>query len=374
MKGVLLHALLAALGLGWAYQTWTQPAAPSEKPSDEVVLLDCKPDQLESLELELASHTVALNPTRGKDGVQNWMVAQQKKKPEEPPKPSADAGTESPAEKPAAPPAAPAKPQARVFDPLAPVTFLASKKLDAVLAGLLPVRALRELGVIETKHEADFGLDKVTTHLRVACGGQKLALEVGGRTYGVGDYYVRDLRSKKSYLLPGKLLSDLQSAQFRLMQNDLHDFSLADVDEAVIEAGGKTRRLSHRNRQTKGQAQWVDASAPDRRNELYGNWFQRVGQLRARGYLERDAAPGSDLSIPKKPPVSVVTIELKLEGKPKGKLEIVRVDTDEAGFYYARSEATHAWVTLYDSLVKPVEEDIAMVVAGEDAASAAPAP
>jgi hypothetical protein len=65
-----------------------------------------------------------------------------------------------------------------------------------------------------------------------------------------------------------------------------------------------------------------------------------------------------------------------MEGKPKGKLEIARVDTKKEGLYYARTETTGRWVVLYDSLAKQVEDDVAMVVGAEEqpaAPSAAPA-
>jgi hypothetical protein len=35
-----------------------------------------------------------------------------------------------------------------------------------------------------------------------------------------------------------------------------------------------------RNRTSREEARWVDAAAPDTRNELFGTWFTRVGRLK----------------------------------------------------------------------------------------------
>jgi hypothetical protein len=159
------------------------------------------------------------------------------------------------------------------------------------------------------------------------------------------------------------------------MQTELHDFALTDVDEAAISAKGMQRKLLHRNRLVKEEARWVDAAQPDRRNELFGNWFERLARLKAKAYLGDGEQPGSDLKITASAPQPVVVVEYKLEGKPKDKLELVRVDTDQGAFYYAKSGTTKRWVSMYDSLAKQVDEDVAMVVGAEEApAESTPAP
>src|SRR4029077_14972799 len=129
-----------------------------------------------------------------------------------------------------------------------PFTFLASKKFDDTLKVLAPLRATRGLGEVPKARFKEFGFDKVGTYLRVDCGGRKVTLEVGARTYGSGDQYARDPKTKQAYLVRGQMLMDLQSAQYKFMQTDLHDFADTDVDDAVIKAAGKERHLVHRNR------------------------------------------------------------------------------------------------------------------------------
>lgn len=359
MKGLAIHAVLAVAGLLFAYQTWTRPAVvEEEKPSDEVVLLPCQPDKLEQLELELPTHTVLLRPERQAGHTAYWITATPAKKPE----------TTSPDDV----QEAEVKGVKRI-DATAPVTFRGNANTEPLLAQLLPVHAIRDLGKLEASRDAEFGFDKAGTHFRVKCDGKSIDLTVAGRTYGNNDSYVRDPKTGKTYLMLGKPFIDLQSAQYKLMQSELQPFTLADVDEAVISAGDQAKRLLQRDRAIKGQAQWVDADKPDQRNETFGNWFDRVARLRVRAYLPRGVEPGSELTPPAAA-VPVMKIEYKLDGATKGHLEVVRVDgPDGEHWYYGRSDATDVWVTLFDTAVKEVEADLPLVV-GEGANSSLAAP
>jgi hypothetical protein len=145
----------------------------------------------------------------------------------------------------------------------------------------------------------------------------------------------------------------------------LHPWKPEDVEEVVVEAQGAKKKLIHRDRKLQ-QAQWVDDAAPAKRNELYANWFSRLSRLRARAYLDRGAEPGSDLKAAGSA-TPVVRIDYKVAdaGNTKGSLELVRVDENGVGHYYARTETTHAWVALFDSAAKDVEQDVGMVVGVE---------
>lgn len=409
MKSVLTHGVLALLGLGFAYQTWTRPPESDEpeKPGQSV-LLECSKDSFSKLEYEVPTHKVTIVPQKEKDGLEYWITSVHKKiEPKEKPKDAkaaadkaaadkaaadkaaaakaaAGSGAPKPADakvdanaKPAEPPkpTEPAKPAeddankpARKYDPEAPFVFAANPKFDEMLGWITPLHANRSLGKLAKDKEKAFGLDNVGTYLRIECGGKKVALDVGGRTFGSGDRYVRDHQSGDVYLVDGPKLTDLQSAQFKFMQGDVHNFTLDDVDEVTIKAAGKERRLMHRNRKVKEEATWVDAANPDRRNELYGNWFQRLAMLKVRAYLGPKEEPGADLQIPALGSAPVMTIDYKVDGKPSGKLEVVRVDTKPGPMYYGRSEATHRWVALFESTAKQLEDDVPLVVGAEQPA------
>ncbi|HKU41693.1 MAG TPA: DUF4340 domain-containing protein [Polyangiales bacterium] len=357
MKSVLVHGLLALFGLGFAYQTWTREPDAEEAPGS-VTVAECREGDLSKLRLESETNIVTVEPQKQKDETLYWVTVQKKVKP--PVKPAADpnkpdAGAAE-AQKPAEPP-----PEEK------PKVFLANKAFQDYLKLLSPLKAAQGLGTLPKDKLADFGFDKIETTLDVSCGGKQLEFEAGARTFGTGQRYVRDSKSQAAYLFNDDLVSDLQSAQFKFMQTDLHDFTNADVEEITVEVRGTKKRLLQRDRKLSDRAQWVDAAAPAKRNELYGNWFARVSRVRAREFLPRGAEPGSELKAAAGEITPVLRIDYKVEGKPNGSLELVKVEENGTAHYYARSEATRGWVTVYDSSAKEVEQDAAMVVGLEEA-------
>ncbi len=375
MRGVLFHGLLALLGLVFAYQTWTRKPEQDVVPG-EVTALPCTLASLQQINLDTPTHSIVVEPEREQSGDRYWITVRRKSEAEITGKPveqvsKPDAGKPFDATSPVTAKDKPAKPAA--VDPLVPKRFLANAEFDAYLKRLAPLRAARALGALPKDKLADFGFNDVGTHLNVSCGGQKLTLDVGTNTFGAAERYARDAKTKLAYLFDAELITDLQAAQFKFMQTELHGFPLSEVDEAKVEARGATRRLIHRDRALKQQAQWVDASQPARRNELYGNWFDRLSKLRIKDFLPPGAEPGSDLQGAAEGSTPVVTVDYMQGGKPKGKLELVRVDAAGAAHYYARTETSRGWTSLYDSGAKDVDQDAAMVVGLQEAAPAKPA-
>lgn len=350
MKSVAIHAVLALAGLGLAYQTWTREPDEQERPDSEVTVLNCAEGEFEAINLETPTHTFVVEPQKRGDDTLYWITSQRK-----PPK-------KKEAEPTSQPTAQPAKP----VDLPKPKRFLASSKFTDFLGSITPLRAVQSLGEIPEADFEKFGFDEVGTHFSLSCGGKKVELDVGGRTYGTGKRYVRQPSTKVAYVVEGKLIQDLQSAQYKFMQVALHDFEFADVDEAKVEGQGGSRRLLHRNHKVKAQARWVDASEPDRRNELFGNWFDRLKKLKVQDYLPDAAAPGSDLEAPSQVPATpVVKIEYSLEGESKGSFELVRVDGADKPVYYVKTETTRNWTRVYDSVAKQIDTDVPMVVGVE---------
>lgn len=397
MRSIALHALFAFVGLGLAYQTWTREEE-EERPEGEAIVLACEPDELVELSIETPTNIVRVEPLGSGEGRYYWIETRRKRPEDKPEAKKADAGvasepapgttneTKAPeAETPQTPEPVDAAAAAAAAEKkkkeeeeakkkeqeiYAPKRFMASSKLAEYLTKIAPLRAVRGLGEIPESEFKPYGFDEVGTFLHVGCGGRKVEFQVGGRTFGSGQRYLRDPATKQVYLFEAAVTSDLESAQYKFMQIELHAFPLSDVDEAVVRAHGAERRLLHRERNDKNKAQWVDKAEPDRRNETYGNWFDRVARLRVTDYLKEGAKPGSELEAAGAM-TPVVAVEYLLEGKPKDKLEIVRVDAEGKGLYYARTGATRAWTRIYDSIAKEVEQDAALVMGVEQAEGSA---
>jgi len=375
MKGVIIQALLAVFGLVFAYQTYTRK--PEENTVTGVTLAECNREDIKKVYLNTATVEVTAEPVKEGSETTFWITTRHRppeevtaldptKNPRRSPPTLKPAAAESTAG--AAGGAAPAEPAKKddkkePSDAHKPKRFLANGAFNAYLARLTPVRAYRSLGKLDEKQDADFGYGKTLGFLELECGGTSLELQSGSRAFGASQRYLRDTKTGVTYLFDEPTIGDLESAQFKFMQADLHPWKSEDIEEVVIEAQGAKKKLIHRDRKLQ-QAQWVDEAAPAKRNELYANWFSRLSRLRARAYLERGAEPGSDLKAAGSS-TPVLRIDYKVADKPKGTLELVRVDENGVGHYYARTETTRAWVALFDSAAKDVEQDVGMVVGVE---------
>jgi len=341
MKSVIVHAVLAVFGLVFAYQTWARKPEEVALPG-AVEITQCGAAALQKLQLQSSTLEVSVERAAVDGDAVFWFTTQPK--------------TEAKDGKPAAVPADNKTKH-----------FLANAAFDGYVKRLNPLRALRSLGKLDATRDADFGFDKIGTHLTITCAGRELQLDGGERAFGASQRYVRDLKTQTTYLVDDGVLADLESAQFKFMQSELHDFHPEDIEEATVTAHSATRRLLHRDRKSREQALWVDEQAPQTRNELYNNWFAKLGRLRARAYLAVGAEPGSDLPNQASSSEQVLGIEYKLADRPKstGKLQIVRVESNGNPFYYARTETTRAWVSLYESSAKDIEQDAGLVVGVE---------
>lgn len=370
MRAVAVHAVLAALGLYAAYATWTRVPEPEAVAPGQVTLIRCSEDAFEGLSFESPTNLIEALPSRADGRVVHW-ITDTRKPPAAPPAPAAssvavagrpgtssddagiaevDAGT-APHPAPATP--APVSP---------PFRYLANRRYAAYLGRLMPLVAERGLGVIADARLREFGLDTADTVIGVRCGGRALRLGVGGRTYGSGKRYVRDLDTGRVYLVQKALVQDLRSARYKFMRTRLHDFDLTGVAEAVLTGGGARRVLRRHGGEQAPQARWVDAAAPAQRNELYGNWFTRVAALKVRAYLPPGSGPGADLGPAHGGPQPLLEVGYSDRRGPLGKLQLVSVQQQRMVHYYARTEASEGWVVLSSAGARKVVEDLAAVL------------
>jgi hypothetical protein len=338
MKSLTIHIALAVLGLASAYYVWTA-GEPTEESPEGVTLLECAPERLTSVRFESERRDVTLESRGERDDRAFWVRVLRKSSS-----------------------AAPTPPEGEREDGDV-VEFVASAEVDEYVKTIAPFKAIRSLGDVDDETLSDLGLGDGAAHMTISCGGgRELALDVGESTFGTGDRYARRADGGPVFLLNGEIVRGLESAELQLMQRDLHRFEMTEVARLEVEAFGESRTLLQRNHRTPEQAEWVDSADPDRRNELYGNWLDRLSRLRVQSYLPLDAAPGSDLDGESATSVRVLTLRyLGDDGEEIGKLELEKVEY-QPPVYYARSEATRAWVRVVATTAREVEDDARPVV------------
>lgn len=330
-RTVLVHTVLASLALVVAYMTWTSGDRP-DRPQEEVTVLECAASDLRSVTLTSKRRTVKIEWRRDGGERAAWVTV----------------GGERPARG-----AAPAAKR-----------FAGNEALDRWLEENMPLRALRSLGDVDRARLTELELATPDTKLDIDCGSRRASYRLGGSAYGTGERYARATSGGPVYLFGAGVVSDLESAESRFMQRELHRFTAADIDKIRVETAGRTRTLLQRNRRTPAQAAWVDEAAPGQRNELYGNWLDRVAALRVTEFLPTGREPGSELAggAGGRQVTPVATLRYEADGREKGTLTLVRIETAGAPTYYARSEVTHGWVKVLGSVATQVEQDARPVV------------
>ncbi|MCS6800001.1 MAG: DUF4340 domain-containing protein [Myxococcota bacterium] len=328
MRGLWHHVALAALGVGAAW--WVYRAGDAEERSDEeVVVLECESSALRAFELVTKQRRTRVEARGGQGGTERYFWVTVERTPEQ-----GERTRES---------------------------FVGSKNAEELAGRLAPLRAIRSLGEVQRNLLSELKLEGAETHLVIECGGKTHRYALGETTFGSGDRYARLANGGPVFLLSSEIVRDLESAEFRLMQRELHRFERREVETVLVKAHGREQTLLQRHRLDPDRAEWVDADTPDQRNELYGNWLDRVGRLRVQSYLAPDAAPGSDLTESAGRTTVVEIAYRDPRGRQLGRLELVRVDAAEPQ-YYARTETTRGWVKVLRSVAQQVDDDARPVV------------
>lgn len=229
------------------------------------------------------------------------------------------------------------------------VSVGAANKLAEQLA---PLKAFRDVGKVAGDRAAEFGLAEPEGTLTVVIRGAEKKLVVGGPTPGGSDRYVRDPASGEVYVIKGDVVRDLDAADARLVERELHEWKETEVSAAKVTAGGKTRELARGG--AEGKRFWADGAAVDKNDETLGNWMSKLERLRPNEYPA--AAPTGTQDV--------VRIDYRGSSGALGWVEIVKTMPVGGGKadYFLRSERTRSFARVTATLAEQVEQDLAGIV------------
>ena len=348
MKGVWLHLALLLGALGFAYQTWTRPAAseaggqPRES-EREVIVWEVAAESIKSIDLMGEKKLVRLE--RRTEGGEAWLwgtVEREKpapKKTEETPESLSKVEEGATTRK----------------------AFLVGEAGDKLVASLSTLRALRALGKLDAARKQELGLDAPKETLRVISGAVTHALRLGGKVYGGSDRYAEYVKTGEAFVVGGDALRDLDAAESRLVEREVHRFKPDAVKAMAVKRGDRARALVRGGVDAKALF-WADAGKPDAKDETAGNWVAKLDRLKVTDYVEDQAADAAESVAPE----PVVRVEYAgAGGESLGFLELQKTPSEKDGKfdYQARTEHTRGLVKVSQFLGEQVEQDLDAVLA-----------
>ncbi len=333
MKGrreIGVHLGLLAIAACLAGALWTRDKEPKALVSADVPVWSGRADDVERIGYDTKTRKVRLEAKR--DGAGRYFVGTIEK--ESPlPAGAADAGAGDAG-----------APTQRTTTAI--VSVGAAGKLAELLA---PLKAFRGVGRVEGDRAAEFGLADPEGTLTVVLRGAEKKLLVGGPTPGGSDRYARDPASGEVYVIKGDIVRDLDAADARLVERDLHEWKDPEVVAAKVTASGKAREVVRGG--AEGKRFWADASAADKNDETLGNWMSKLDRVRPNEYPASAPSGTQD----------VVRVDYRGSSGPIGWVEIVKATPAGGGKpeFFLRSERTRTFARVTASLAEQVEQDLA---------------
>jgi hypothetical protein len=179
-----------------------------------------------------------------------------------------------------------------------------------------------------------------------------ITLTVGGETYGNKHRYVQ--YGEGVYLIEQDTLKPLASPR-GMIEQSLFPFQEADIEQVdVALPTGETYAFVQQNRDDRAKVYWARQESLDQEDGTVGTWLGKVFKLRLREYVDEAEVEGELV------PVVTYTVRGKGEQWP---VEIVKATTagedgQEQTEWYARSAYNRSLVTLTESLVRNMVDDL----------------
>ncbi len=163
--------------------------------------------------------------------------------------------------------------------------FLGNEDTQKLLVDFAPFKALRSLGrEFSAQEQKDMKLDRVERKLVLQTKSGERRFDVGGRTSGSRDHYLRPEGKSEVFLVASRILADFEFPEGKYMQRKLRNQPLSEVEKVVLSSGGRTKTALQKNRQAGRDAFWASAEAPDEKNETLGNYIDKLDRLTASEY------------------------------------------------------------------------------------------
>jgi hypothetical protein len=232
--------------------------------------------------------------------------------------------------------------------------FKGGMTVDPVFAMLTPFIALRAM---ETTPERlkEFGLDEPRGKLEVVSKGKTRVFDVGEEGYGHRNTYVRDVESKKVFLVDGGLLRPLMRADERLPERRLLEPDMAKIEKVTISSGEKSATFVQKNASDQGAAFWA-SEGTEAANLSAKTWLDKFLRVRSIG------SPDS---------IGDAVQVLELKASSEGKITQIKFfktpSTDGGEKWFVQSNFTRGAVEVPLALAANLVDDFPTLLAASSA-------
>ena len=217
-----------------------------------------------------------------------------------------------------------------------------------LFARFAPLRAQRELGVLDAQKLEELGLARSGRLLTLTLDGAPKVFRLAAPASGWGPPYLQRTSDGQVFLLGPSLLPDLEAAASRLVDRRLHTFDVDGFDRVVITSGATSRAFVASGKPP-GAVQLAPVETPTAPDDFARTWHDRVWRLPPGELLGRGEAP------PGPAPTPAFRIEYQQGGKPVGELTMAKTPD---GSWYARTEHTPGWTRMGGGLEPLAEEAV----------------
>jgi hypothetical protein len=337
-RSFFVHLGLLLTSVLFAVFVWTRDKTAAALTQADVTIWAGRADDVELITYEGRNKTVVLEAKKDKEGRYFIGTSERKSTPSAKPKDDDHDDHEEPHDEP--------EPTSKT------TTFVSVAAGNKLADAVAPLKAMRSIGRIPDDRAEEFGLAEPEGTLTVKVRGTERKLLLGGATPGGVDRYARDPASGEVYAIKGDVYRDLDSADSRLIEKDLHEWKDVDVAKARVIAADKKRDLVRGG--DEGKKFWADSASPDQNDETVGNWMSKLDRLRPTEYV---AAPPDQKEV-------VVRVEYTGRSGDIGYLELVKGPPGTSGKpdYFLVTERTRLHAKMPTSLAEQVEQDVSAVV------------
>jgi hypothetical protein len=233
------------------------------------------------------------------------------------------------------------------------VEFVGDEQADELLASLAAPRAVRDLGLVDSVQKRELGLDESEEQVTIDVDGAAHVLRIGGIVFASGDRYVELVENGRVYVITARDINGLQNGSSILVERRVVRARPERIAEVTLRTGTRTRTMRKAAGAPAAPPSWSSPDAPDRVDESFGTFMERLGRLTINRY-----APEVD-------PASLREIA-RLEYRDAGgrllqQLTLLRAPDGPQPEYFVVSDRTRVPAQIFRDGAAPLDEDLAQL-------------